>query len=60
MKKMPMTPRRSPPVPLLLIATLLLASCAVGPDYVRPDAASPAAFTSLLTFPRTKPTDYCS
>ena len=39
--------KRSTPAPFLLLplaASLLLAACAVGPDYVRPDAAAPAAF----------------
>ncbi|MDP3824129.1 MAG: efflux transporter outer membrane subunit [Burkholderiales bacterium] len=30
--------------PLLLVVAVVLAACAVGPDYRRPDASSPAAF----------------
>jgi len=44
-------------LPLLALATLALASCKVGPDYVRPDAETPPAFKEAEGWEPAKPAD---
>ena len=42
-------PGRVPRVAVLLVAVLLLAGCAVGPDFVKPEPPMPAEFRSQVT-----------
>ncbi|HEX8964036.1 MAG TPA: efflux transporter outer membrane subunit [Rhodocyclaceae bacterium] len=48
-----MTARRLPP----LLALLLLAGCAVGPDYQRPDVETPAAYKEAGNWKQAEPRD---
>ena len=45
------------PASVALATSLLLAACAVGPDYKRPDVATPAAFTEDDTWKTAHPAD---
>jgi len=49
--------RRVPRSAAPLAAALLLAACAVGPDYVRPDTKMPAAFVESPDWQRAQPAD---
>lgn len=42
---------------LVLAAALTLGGCMVGPDYVRPDAATPAAYKEMAGWKRAEPRD---